>query len=249
MDADVAAFLERFRAFGAAPGVATYLALFHSEATLFDSGMERPLGVPEIPAHIEGILKLVPDFRMVPERWRARGATLFVEARNAGTLGPAPASWPSVYGMDLRGDRVLRGRRYYDRRPLFARLGAALPALPGFAAVAHGPGDEPGDEVLESTPVAASPEGFVEAMAAGRARRRPWPALARALPELSASVAQWAGDDELVFVEWEARGKISGAPFLLGVVERFDRRGDGVRVRACFDSLALATRLAAATAG
>lgn len=244
MDADVAAFLERFRAFGAAPGVATYLALFHPEATLFDSGMQRPLGVPEIPEHIEGILKLVPDLRMVPERWRWRGPTLFVEARNSGTLGPGPMQWGSVYCMDLRGDRVLRGRRYYDRRPLFARLGAALPELPG-----AGSGDGEGaDEVLESAPVAASPEGFVEAMAASRARRRPWPALGRALAELSASVAQWAGDDELVFVEWEVRGKISGAPFPLGVVERFDRRGDGVRVRACFDTLALATRLAAAAA-
>jgi hypothetical protein len=246
VDTDAAAFLERFRAFGAAPGVATYLALFHPEATLFDSGMERPLGVPEIPEHIEGIVKLVPDFRMVPERWRGRGSTLFVEARNSGTLGCGPMQWRSVYCMDLRGDRVLRGRRYYDRRPLFARLGAALPALPGIGAG----DDEPGDEPLEPAPAATSAESFVESVAAGRTRRRPWPALARALPGLSASVAQWAGDDELVFVEWEASGKVGGVLFPLGVVERFDRRGGAAAgARAYLDTLALATRLAAAAAG
>ena len=47
-------FLERFRAFGAQPDVARYLALFHPDATLFDSGMQRPITVPEIPEHIEG---------------------------------------------------------------------------------------------------------------------------------------------------------------------------------------------------
>ena len=57
---DADRFLERFRAFGAQPDVARYLALFHPDATLFDSGMERPITVPEIPEHIEAILKLVP---------------------------------------------------------------------------------------------------------------------------------------------------------------------------------------------
>ena len=34
------------------PSVASYLALFHPDATLFDSGMERPITVPEIAEHI-----------------------------------------------------------------------------------------------------------------------------------------------------------------------------------------------------
>ncbi len=36
MPHDVDGFLTRFRAFGAAPGVDTYLPLFHPDATLFD---------------------------------------------------------------------------------------------------------------------------------------------------------------------------------------------------------------------
>ena len=54
MQPDADGFLERFRAFGAQPDVARYLALFDPDATLFDSGMERPITVPEIPEHIEG---------------------------------------------------------------------------------------------------------------------------------------------------------------------------------------------------
>jgi hypothetical protein len=138
MQPDVAGFLERFRAFGEKPCAATYLPLFHPGATLFDSGMERPLRVPEIPAHIEGVLALVPDFRMVSERWRERGGTVFVEAANRATLGGRSVEWPSVYCVDLAGDRVIRGRRYYDRRPLFALVDPALPALP---ALAPGPPD------------------------------------------------------------------------------------------------------------
>ena len=89
--------------------------------------MERPITVPEIPEHIEAILKLAPDFRMTPERWRLRGTTIFVEAHNQATLRGERIQWPSVYVIDLRGDRVIRGRRYYDRRPLVSRV------LPGVA--------------------------------------------------------------------------------------------------------------------
>jgi hypothetical protein len=202
--------------------------------------MERPIGVPEIPEHIEGILKLVPDFRMTPERWRTRDATVFVEARNAGTLGRTAARWRSVYGMDLRGDRVVRGRRYYDRRPLFALLGASLPALPGLDAA-----EDAADEPLAALPAAGEAQAFVEAAVASRAKRRPWPALARALPGGSASLLQWAGDADLVFAEWQLDGSLGGAPFRMGVVERFDRSGGGAGARAYFDTLALAARLAA----
>ena len=141
MEIDPDAFLTRFRAFGAAPSTATYLPLFDPDATLFDSGMPAPIRVPEIPEHIEAILRLVPDFRMTPERWRVGGDTVFVEASNAATLAGEPVRWDSVYCVDLRGSRVIRGRRYYDRWPLFARLNPALPALPAGALGAGTPAD------------------------------------------------------------------------------------------------------------
>jgi len=214
--ADVGRFLARFRRFGAEPSVATYLDLFHPDATLFDSGMPRPLRVAEIPEHIEGVLRLVPDFRMTPERQRFRQPTIFVEAHNQATLAGAPIEWPSIYCIDLKGDQVIRGRRYYDRQPLFARLSPDVAKRPAF---------EPG--------VAAS---------GGRMPATPlsFDALRRRAPDLVPRLLCWAGDLDLVFREWELVGTHGGCALRFGLAERFDLR-DGLVIAAkgYFDTLVL----------
>jgi ketosteroid isomerase-like protein len=231
MTVDADRFLERFRAFGAQPDVARYLALFHPDATLFDSGMERPITVPEIPEHIEGILKLAPDFRMTPERWRLRGVTIFVEAHNQATLGGRRVEWPSVYVIDLRGDQVIRGRRYYDRRPLVSRVFPGVPSQPPFAFALPAP---PG-------PIATrDPESFVRTRAnsmnlAARLRLATRERAHSAGDGFEFELSCWAGDAALLFLEWRATGAVGGKPVEFGVAERFDR-GAG---RAYFDSLAL----------
>ena len=252
MSGDTDRFLARFRTFGAEPSVATYLALFDPAATLFDSGMERPITVPEIPEHIEAILNLAPDFRMTPERWRRRGPTLFVEAHNQATLRDQLVAWPSVYVMDLRGDRVIRGRRYYDRRPLVSRVFPSVPPEPPFAFAL------PPAPHLDAT---TDPESFVrtrsaslktiprsEPQASGevhRARTRtsnpPQPKFVpRSEPQASGEVHElqllaWAGDPSLLFLEWRARGEVGAKPIEFGIAERFDL-GTG---RSYFDTLAL----------
>jgi len=226
MESDLDRFLARFAAFGAAPSRERYLALFHPEATLFDSGMPRPIRVPEIPEHIEGILRLVPDFRMMPERARAHGATLFVEASNRATLGGVDLRWPSVYCMDLAGDRVIRGRRYYDRWPLFAALNPDLPALPD-AAVRR-----------EGDPLAAAD---ADSERPAWARR-----LEICVSRLELAPLARAGDDALRFIVWRVRGRVAGETVTFGVAERQDLRAR--HAQACFDTLALATRLGAADA-
>ncbi len=267
---DARSFLDRFFAFGDRPGTETYLSLFHPDATLFDAGMERPITVPEIPEHIEGILKLVPDFRMVPERWRFRERTLFVEARNQATVGRSGVRWRSVYCVDLEGDRVIRGRRYYDRRALYALLDPALPALSSGEPVA---GDAP--EVADPLP---GPEPLVRAYAdawrtgdtdaLARLFREDATSLGPEMPRplartelahhvgtlhavfsnLDLELLQWAGDDDLAFVELRLTAEVLGQPFALGMVDRLDLAGGLVlAARAYFDTLELATRFAAAT--
>jgi hypothetical protein len=213
---DVDGFLERFTAFGAQPSARSYLPLFDPDATLFDSGMERPITVPEIPEHIEAILKLVPDFRMTPERWRVRDATLFVEARNQATLRDQLLHWQSVYCVDLRGDRVIRGRRYYDRRPLVSRVFPGVPSEPPFAFAM------PAARDLAAT---RDPEAFVLQRAG----------VVKSVAGLDLELLAWAGDEALLFLEWRARGDMGGKPVAFGIAERFDR-GAG---RAYFDSMAL----------
>lgn len=215
MRSDVDRFLARFRRFGAEPSVESYLALFHPDATLFDSGMPRPLTVPEIPEHIEGILKLVPDFRMTPQRSVFRAPTIFVEAHNAATLAGAPIEWGSIYCIDLAGERVIRGRRYYDRRPLFARLSPEVAARPAFE-----PGPPPIGAPLPETPIA-------------------FDALRRRLPDLEARLVASAGDATLRMREWEVQSAEQPQRWLM--TDRVDLEAGKVRSAAAyFDTLLLA---------
>jgi hypothetical protein len=270
MEPVVAGFLKRFESFGAKPSVEAYLAFFHPDATLLDAGMERPLTVPEIPEHIEGVLRLVPDYRMQPERARERAGTVFVEAWNTGTIAGRPVGWRAVYVVDLVGDRVARGRRYYDRRPLFALVGAQLPVLPPLSLA---PEPAPPGPALAGTPAdfvarrlaaaAGAPDALATLFRDDGCLQCPWlgrpvaraelaareRALAARLPGLRLELERAAGDEALAFFEWKARAEVGGRPLAFGLVERFDLTlGQALHARAYFDTLALAAALAAANA-
>jgi hypothetical protein len=216
MTPDVDRFLARFTRFGAEPSVEHYLDLFHRDATLFDSGMERPLVVAEIPAHIEAILKLVPAFRMTPLRFRFREPTIFIEAHNQATLAGAAIEWPSIYCIDLRGERVIRGRRYYDRRPLLARISPALASAPAIAERVDG-----ATGALPAEPPVA--ESIRRIVAGARFR-----------------LASEAGDATLCFREWEMDGSIGGTPLRIGIATRFElAAGAPTNARSYFDTTPL----------
>jgi hypothetical protein len=264
---DLDSFLDRFFAFGDKPSVETYMPLFDPRATLFDAGMERPITVPEIPDHIAGILALVPGFRMTPERWRERNGTVFVEARNQASLGGSEARWRSVYCVDLEGDRVIRGRRYYDRRSLYARLGPGVPSLPEYTPEADEAPD-PADpltgpeeimlrfgEAWTSDSGAAlqrlfREDGTLSSPDVGRPIARDELAHYRAdlrqrLPELRLELLCWAGDDVLAFGEWRMSGRTHGRTIQVGVVDRLDlAAGLVLSARAYFDTLDLLNALA-----
>ena len=131
---DLDGFYRRFTAWGANATVAGYVDLFDPEATLFDSGMPEPLPASGIPALITRTLALVEGFRFEPVRQGrgpldSRADTLYLEARNSAVLGGEPVTWPAVYCVTVRGDRVIRGRRYYDQAAILpAAMAAALPA-------------------------------------------------------------------------------------------------------------------------
>lgn len=229
----VASFLERFFRFGAEPSVETYMPLFHPDVTLFDDGMERPIGYDEIPASITATLALAQGFRMVPERWRHRDGVVFVEARNEATILGTPCRWQSVYRVHLEGDRVIDGRRYYDRAPLLATFDPATPRLPSLVPSGHAPEPSPVPP-LPCLERGAAPAELVEICARGWSagdwsalesllrEDATWhaPGLENAAPRagvagyrarfarlLGGAVPQagaWAGDDTLLLVEWRA---------------------------------------------
>ena len=266
-----AAFLKRFERFGSEPSAPTYLALFHPEAVLFDDGMERPIGVAEIPAHISGVLALVKGFRMRVERWRTRGPLVMVEAHNAGEVAGKPVSWRAVYRIELEGSLVRNGRRYFDRAPLLAALDPNTPTVsPRLAPAADDAAPRTG--VVGSS--GTSPEELVAACAEAWAGGRPEriaehfredgalhvPGLARPLGggEIGAyyrrlhallrgarlTPRRWAGDDALLFIEWQGGIEAPAGPHAFGAIERFDLVGGRVLAgRHYFETGALARAL------
>ena len=110
--------LDRFFAWGAAPTVEAYCALFARDGTLLDADMDRPISGAAIRESITRALQLLPDFRFAPQRVLADGPHVFVLAANQATLGGRHLAWDAVYALTLRGDRIGAGRRYYDQAAL-----------------------------------------------------------------------------------------------------------------------------------
>jgi ketosteroid isomerase-like protein len=138
-----------------------------------------------------------------------------------------------------------------------------LPSLPPFE-----PALQSSPPLVADPP--ASPEAFVERYAACWRRRAPhelqllyredgsmlspglrrplgraelpayYESLMRFIPDLELELETWAGDDELVFIEWQARGSVGGRSLRFGLADRFDL-GAGLIAngRAYFDTLAV----------
>jgi ketosteroid isomerase-like protein len=226
--------------------------------------MPRPLGGDEIGRFIATALSAAPDFRLEPVRWCARDDTLFVEAATSGTVRGRPAAWAAIYCVTLRGDRVLRGRSYYDRAAVSSRRGPGL---------AHVDIEKAADDARNGEHL-ASPElqaNLIEPYIAGW--RDPQPErLARfyapigrlrapdipgalsgddiahhyrtqlaEMDELQRHCQTWAGRPGQAFFEWRMTGAMAGRPFDIGGAERLTL--DGCRIAesvSYFDTLALA---------
>ncbi len=261
MTPDPEAFLQRFRRFGASAGVESYLDLFAEDGTLYDEGMATPLTRADIPVHIETLLAMLRDFRMVPERWRFRGSRLFVEARNDARVGEALLHWRAAYVVALEGGRVKRGRRYYDRAPLLAAA-AGRPR----ATVAPDLAEVDELRVAPAEPTRPLRERYVDALSSGDFACLPelfredaalvLPGVSRPLGRSQVAAAHawlrsqvrdarfelldWAGDGVLEFLEWRVSGTRKEAPFTIGIVDRLDCiDGAILHARSYLDTLTL----------
>jgi len=231
MNADVARWFERFAAFGRAPSPDSYAAVFHPEGEVADAGMAAPTPASQVREAIAHVLRLMPDLRIDMRRYRARGATVFVEAANRGTINGTAVEWNAVYRVHLRDGGVFRGRRFYDQATVFRALRPDMGWLPPLA------------PATDARPVAYTdivPEAPVTASFAADAaietpdqRRVLAPAdLALHLAGAPFKMIDWAGDDTLMFVEWQ-HGELLG-------VDRLELRdGHIAAMRRYFDTLGL----------
>lgn len=260
------AWLQKFFHFFAQPAPETYRPLFHPEGSLLDAGMAAPLPAAQTGEAIAMVLAKLPDLKIQPLRHRINGSHVFVEARNGGTLNGERLDWGAVYRVHLRDGLVHRGRRFYDQMELFRPIlpaGAGLPPFPGGAAEPVAEAAAPRDTaaLIERLADAWNGRDFValaalhapgaQLLAPGLAApvpREGIPAWGRWWAGLVAPrahrVADWAGGDEVLFVEWEVEAEYAGAPIRLDRIDRLllDRKGRIADSRSYFDTLALVAR-------
>jgi hypothetical protein len=125
---DLDGLLARFVTWGTDPTVDGYMDLFAPGGTVFDAGMPNPVSGEDIRTIITNTLQLLDGFRLDSIRTGRNDTTLFVEANNTATIQGTPASWAAVYCMAASGDRVARGRRYYDQVDVLRSVLGQMPA-------------------------------------------------------------------------------------------------------------------------
>lgn len=119
---DADRFLERFAQFGRTPSPELYEQLYAEEGTVLHPGMTQPVHRRNVAAYMAGVLATLPEFGFEILTSCAGPGLVFVEALNSARLNGERVEWKTVYCISLEGDRVLRGRAYFDRIPLLARV-------------------------------------------------------------------------------------------------------------------------------
>ena len=226
-----ARWFESFAAFGRAPNPDSYAAVFHPDGEVADAGMATPTPASQVREAIAHVLRLMPDLTIDMVRYRTRGPVVFVEAANRGTINGTPVAWGATYRVHLRDGGVHRGRRFYDQATLFRALRPDMGWLPQMPESSAGAVPAYGDLVTGAPVTAAfASDATIEVPD----QRRPLTPneIAQHLAGAPFQTIDWAGDDTLMFVEWQ-RGDLLG-------VDRLEL-GDGriASMRRYFDTLGL----------
>jgi ketosteroid isomerase-like protein len=240
---EAAAWFELFRAFGRAPSPDSYAAVFHPEGEVADAGMATPTPASQVRAAIAHVLRLMPDLRIDMRRYRARGAVVFVEAANRGTINGTVVEWGAVYRVHLRDGLVHRGRRFYDQAALFRALRPDLGWLPPLPPAPAGAVLAYADVVPEAS--IAAPFAADARIDVPDQRRALSPGdLRHHLAGAPCAAVDTAGDSTLAFVEWR-RGELLGVDRLEladGRITAMRRYFDTVGLLAAIDPSVTALR-------
>jgi hypothetical protein len=230
MNSQAARWFELFKAFGRAPSHDSYAAVFHPEGEVADAGA-APVPASQVRAAMAHILRLMPDLFIDMKRYRARGASVFVDAANSGSLNGTKVTWDAVYRVHLKDGLVHRGRRFYDQATVFRALRPDMGRLPQLA---------PSSAAFSGTYADLMPGApftlpfAADARIASPDQQQPFRPgdLPFHLAGAPFETVDWAGDDTLAFVEWR-RGD------LLGVDQLELKNGKIAALRRNFDTLGL----------
>lgn len=119
------AFVKQFEEAWKDP-VARFADLFHPDGTLFQQGMERPIGKAEITAHVARVQTLIPDQRIEVKRWADNGDDVFIEWTAFASFRGESVSWSGASRFTLRDGLIVEEIAYFDTLPLRALIDPGL---------------------------------------------------------------------------------------------------------------------------
>jgi steroid delta-isomerase-like uncharacterized protein len=117
-------FVERFKAFWAAPSGAKVPDLIVPEATVYWPGV-APLTGKTFPAHMDAMLKLVPDMKLDVVDYALTGDLLFILWRARAVVGTHTLSFDGIDRFRLKNGRAIEEVISFDTQPLREALLAA----------------------------------------------------------------------------------------------------------------------------
>jgi hypothetical protein len=243
MNSQAARWFELFRAFGRAPSPDSYAAVFHPEGEVADAGT-APVPASQVRAAMAHILRLMPDLFIEMKRYRARDASVFVDAANSGTLNGTKVAWDAVYRVHLKDGLVHRGRRFYDQATVFRALRPDMGCLPQLAPSSAAFTGTYAD-LMPGAPFALSFTADARITSPDQQHFTSGD-LPRHLSGAPFETVDWAGDDTLAFVEWR-RGDLLGVDQLEledGKIATLRRNFDTLGLLAAHDPSVLALRAA-----
>lgn len=127
---EVEDFITRFAAAWAERDSEAFLALWHSDGTLYYPFTDRPLKGNELGRLIELQKEALPDLVWQLLDWTARGDVIIVEWQCSRYVSGRRFDFRGVDKLRLREGKIIEERVYVDTAPLrAARTGAVLEPL------------------------------------------------------------------------------------------------------------------------
>lgn len=78
--------------------------------------MTEPGDREAVVAHFQGVMRMLPDFRMRIVRWAPVGDTVMIEWEGQAAVAGKPLTWRGVDRISLRDGKTYEGQVYWDTR-------------------------------------------------------------------------------------------------------------------------------------
>lgn len=90
--------------------------LMHENTRNLIPPMTEPGDREAVVAHFQGVMRMLPDFRMRIVRWAPVGDTVMIEWEGQAAVAGKPLTWRGVDRISLRDGKTYEGQVYWDTR-------------------------------------------------------------------------------------------------------------------------------------